>query len=66
MPATRRRACSVRAIEAGSLSSDELDQEINIERVFEAGSLSVRAFQADSLFLPFKQFSFYSASNIQR
>ncbi len=44
MPATRRRACSVRAIEAGSLSGDGLGDEVNIGRAFEAGSLSLRAY----------------------
>ena len=39
------RACSVHVFVADSLSSDELDDEINIER----------AFEADSLFLSFKQ-----------
>ncbi len=38
------RACSVRAIEAGSLSGDGLGDEVNIGRAFEAGSLSLRAY----------------------
>ena len=42
---TFNRAFSVHAFVADSLSSDKLDNEINIERVFEA----------DSLFLSFKQ-----------
>jgi len=44
MFATRCKTCSVHVIEANSLSSDELDDEINIERVFEADSLSLHAY----------------------
>ncbi len=44
MSATRRRACSVHVIKADSLSSDELDDEVNIERAFEADSLSLRVY----------------------
>ncbi len=44
MFATRHKACSIHVIEADSLLSDELDNEINIERVFEADSLSLHVY----------------------
>jgi len=44
MSATCCKACSVHVIEADSLLSDELDDEINIKRVFEADSLSLRIY----------------------
>ncbi len=38
------KACFIHVIEADSLLSDELDDEINIERVFEADLLSLRVY----------------------